>query len=152
MVLTSLFSVNRWTRYSTRVTYERSLDGMPLLLAHLAKAFHWELKTWLEESQRGSAAISATVSGKSCCLRMSRILFTQLDLTGEDLCGTEVVECWGCIGKVLRCSAEWRRLSFSSSRCHSRDGCWEAIRITVVSWESLIFWRVLGRMGAGGKA
>ena len=45
-----------------------------------------------------------------------------------------------------------RRLSCSSSGCHGRDGCWEAMRITVVLWESLIFWRVLGTMGAGGKA
>ena len=42
-----------------------------------------------------------------------------------------------------------RRLSCSSS---GRDGCWEVIRITVVPWESLIFWRVLGTIGAGGKA
>ena len=36
-----------------------------------------------------------------------------------------------------------RRLSCSSSGCHSRDGCWEAIRITVVSrnpWSSGEFW------------
>ena len=47
----------------------------------------------------------------------------------------------------------WGRWMSSSSRgCHGRDGCWEAIRITVVPWESLIFWRVLGTMGAGGKA
>ena len=44
------------------------------------------------------------------------------------------------------------RLSCSSKGCHSRDGCWDATRITVVPWESLIFWRVLGAMGAGGKA
>ena len=47
---------------------------------------------------------------------------------------------------------EGRRLSWSSNECHGRDGCWEASRITVVPWESLIFWRVLGTIGAGGKA
>ena len=81
------------------------------------------------------------------------LMSMRLDPTAQDLCGTEGVECWGCIGIVLRRSAVWEDadLSCSSNRCHGRDGCWEAARITVVPWESLIFWRVLGTMGAGGK-
>ena len=45
-----------------------------------------------------------------------------------------------------------RQLSYSSNWCHGRDGFWEAMRITMVPWESLIFWIVWGTMGAGGKA
>ena len=45
-----------------------------------------------------------------------------------------------------------RRLSCSKSGCQGRDGCWEAMRITVVPLEDLIQCRVLGTMGSGGKA
>ena len=66
---------------------------------------------------------------------------------------------WGCrmLGmywyRATSVSGMWG-LWLSSSRrgCHGRDGCWDAIRITVVPCEYLIFWRVLGTMGAGGKA
>ena len=144
IVFTCLFSAKRWTRYSARVMYMRSLDCIPLSLAHLAKAFHWNLYTWLDKSLRGSAAISTTVLGKWCCLRISRIRATRLDPTGEDLCGTKGSECWGC-------TWGWR-LSWSSRGCHGREGCREAMRITVVPWENLIFWRVFGIIRAGGKA
>ena len=83
MVFTYLFSMNRWTRYSTRVTYERSLDCMPLSLAHLAKACHWELYKLFDESLKGSAAISTTVSVKWCCPRRTRKRATRLDPKGE---------------------------------------------------------------------
>ena len=48
-----------------------------------------------------------TVFGKLCCFRIFLIIATRLDPTVEDLCGTEDVECWGCIGTVLRWSALW---------------------------------------------
>ena len=56
---------------------------------------------------------------------------------------------WNWGRRTLVSGMGGRRLSCSSS---GRDGCWETIRITVVPWESLIFWRVLGTIGAGGKA
>ena len=87
MGFTCLFFVNRWTRYSARVTYERSLDCMPLSLAHLAKFCHWELYKLLDESLKGSAANYTTVSVKWCCLRRTRKRTTRLDPKGE-ICGT----------------------------------------------------------------
>ena len=39
MVFTCLFSVNRWTRYSTRVTYEKSLYLNAFIIGPLGKGF-----------------------------------------------------------------------------------------------------------------
>ena len=64
IVFTFLFWEKRYTKYSARVINERSLGRLPLLLAQRAKAFQCELYTLLDESRRGSAAISTTVSGK----------------------------------------------------------------------------------------
>ena len=75
-----------------------------MVFAHLAKASHWEL-TWLDESLRGSAAISTTASGKLCCRRRSQIRATRLDPKGEGLCGTKGGEGWGCTGTGLRLAA-----------------------------------------------
>ena len=79
---------------------------MPLSLAHLAKAFHWALYTWLEESRNGSVTISTTASGKSCSFKMSLIVSMLLDLTGEAPCETGTVACWARTGKEPCRSAE----------------------------------------------
>ena len=103
IVFTCLFSAKRWIRYSASVRYKRSLDCIPLSCAHLAKAFHWELYTWLDEFLRGSAAICTTVSGKWGCLRRSGE--EPRSWIQQGLCGTEGGKGWGCTGIGLRLSA-----------------------------------------------
>ena len=50
--------------------------------------------------------MSMTEVGKSCCFRVSLILATWLDLTGEAPCGTGADECWEHTGIEPRRSAE----------------------------------------------
>ena len=50
--------------------------------------------------------MSTTVSGKSCCFKMSMIMSTWLDLTGEALGEIGVVTCWVRTGKEPRWSTE----------------------------------------------
>ena len=106
MVFTFLFKEKRCTRYSAKVKKDRSFGCRPFSLAQRAKAFQWELYTWLEESLRGSAAISTTVSGILWLFKISRIRATRPDPTVWDLCGIEVVGCWVHTGIVERRSGE----------------------------------------------
>ena len=50
--------------------------------------------------------MSTTEVGKSCCFRISLIIATRLDLTGEAPCGTGADECWERTGIEPRRSAE----------------------------------------------
>ena len=106
MVFTFLFKEKRWTRYSANVKKERSFGWSPFSLAHIAKAFQWELYTWLDESRRGSAVISTTVSGILWLVKISRIRATRLDPTVWDLCGIEAAGGWVHTGRVERRSGE----------------------------------------------
>ena len=54
----------------------------------------------------GSAAMSTTVTEKSCCFKMSLIMSMRLDLIGEAPCETGAVACWARTGKEPRQSAE----------------------------------------------
>ena len=102
IVFTFLFWEKRYTKYSARVIYERSLGRMPLLLAQRAKAFQCELYTLLDESRRGSAATSTTVSGKWCRFKTSLISSTQLDPIAWDRGGIEGIWSWAHTGTVGR--------------------------------------------------
>ena len=75
---------------------------MPLLLVQRAKAFQCELYTLLEESRRGSAAISTTVSGKWWRFKTSLIISTRLDPIVWDRGGIEGVGGWAHTGTVGR--------------------------------------------------
>ena len=100
IVFTFLFWEKRYTKYSARVINERSFGRMPLLLAQRAKAFHCELYTLLDESRRGSAAISTTVSGKWWRFKTSRISLTRLDPIVWDRGGIEGAGGWAHTGTV----------------------------------------------------
>ena len=100
IVFTFLFWEKGYTKYSARVINERSFVRMPLLLAQRAKAFHCELYTLLDESRRGSAAISTTVSGKWWRFKTSRISSTRLDPIVWDRGGIEGAVCWAHTGTV----------------------------------------------------
>ena len=75
---------------------------MPLLLAQRAKAFQCELNTLLDESRRGSAAISTTVSGRWWRFKTSLISSMRLDPIAWDHGGIEGVWGWGHTGTVRR--------------------------------------------------
>ena len=94
IVFTFLFWEKRYTKYFARVINERSFGRMPLLLTQRAKAFHCELYTLLDESRRGSAAISMTVSGKWWRFKTSRISSTPLDPIVWDRGGIEGAGGW----------------------------------------------------------
>ena len=102
IVFTFLFCEKRYTKYSARVIYERSLRRMSLLLAQRAKAFQCELYTLLDESWRGFAAISTTVSGKWWRFKTSLTSSTRLDPIAWDLCGIEGVWGWAHTGTGWR--------------------------------------------------
>ena len=123
MVLSCLFSANRWTRYFARVTYIRYWKNL--------------------EEDRPPYPLQ--------CLGSDAIY----DITDN----VQTARYWGrgMLGMYWNSATlvsimGGRRLSCSSNGCHGQDGCWEATGITVVLWESLIFWWVWGTMGAGGKA
>ena len=101
-VFTFLFCEKRYTKYSARVIYERSLGRMSLLLAQRAKACQCELYTLLYESLRGFAAISTTVSGKWWLFKTSLIISTRLDPIAWDLCGIEGIWGWAHTGTGWR--------------------------------------------------
>ena len=106
MVFTFLFKEKRCTRYSANVKKDRSFGWRPFSLAHIAKAFQWEFYTRLDESRRGSAAISTTVSGILWLFKISRIRATRPDPTVWDLCGIEAVGGWVHTGIVEHRSGE----------------------------------------------
>ena len=135
IVFTCLFSAKRWTSYSANVTYERSLDGIPLSFAHLEKAFHWELYTFLDESLRvgshfhygfGEVVLSEDIPDKSHTARFNRR--GSLWNWGRQMLGMYWYRATSVSGM------EGRGLSWSSRGCHGQDGCCEAMRITVVPW------------------
>ena len=70
------------------------------------------------------------------------------DPTASGLGGIEACGCWECTGNNSTSDngMRGRRLICSRSGCHGREGCCEAMRITVVMWEYLIPSRVLGTM------
>ena len=80
---------------------------MPLLLAQSAKAFQCELYTLLEESWRGFAAISTTVSGKWWLFKMSLIISTWLDPIAVDLGDIGGVWGWAHTGTGWRPGEEF---------------------------------------------
>ena len=75
------------------------------IICPLGKGLPPRIISLLKESQRGSAAMSTTVLVRWCCLGISQIRATRIDPTGEDLCGTEGGEWWGCTGTGLCLSA-----------------------------------------------
>ena len=73
-----------------------------MLLAQRAKAFQCELYTLLDESLRGFAAISSTVSGKWWLFKTSLISSMRLDPIAWDLCVIEGVWGWAHTGTGWR--------------------------------------------------
>ena len=149
IVFTGLFSAKWWLRYSASMMYGRSLDCVSLSFAHLTKAFHWELNTWLDESLRGSAAIFMTVSGKWCCWSRSRIRAMRLDPKGEGLFGTEGGEGWGCTGTGLRLSAVcedegWAEVAEGATGVVKR---WGSLWCCGNTWSFGEFWGLLELVG-----